>query len=331
MKDFLLFGLPSGYDLAKKIAFYLQKELSIVDISHFKDGEIMVRSKTSVRGKDVFLIQTVCTPVNEKLMELLITIDSFKRAGAKSINVISPYIGYSRQDRKSNSREPITFKLIANMISVAGATHFLTIDIHSLQTIGFFDILADNITTTYHFYQYLKEYFQNNHLPNQKYSLIAPDHGSLPRVLKLFNLLKNNYDLNFGFIDKRRNKPNEVELGFVLGDVENRHCFIIDDLIDTGGTIIQAAKSLKNKKALDIEILATHGLFSGPAITRFNEAYATKIIKSVVITDTIPSDHKQLPWLSVISLSYFLSKLIKAFVNNESLTSTYQCFINEIK
>ena len=331
MENVCLFGLPSGYNLAKKIAFYLKKELSILNVSHFQDGEIIISSQTSVRGKDIFLVQSTCTPVNEKLMELLITIDSFKRAGAKSINVIAPYLGYSRQDRKSSSREPITCKLVANMISVAGATALLTVDIHSLQTIGFFDIVADSITTTYHFYKYLKNYFKTN-TQNEKYSLIAPDHGSLPRVLKLFNLLKNSFDVNFGFIDKRRNKPNEVELGFVLGDVQQRHCFIIDDLIDTGGTIIQAAKALKNNKALDITILATHGLFSGPSIERFDQAYEEKLIKSVIITDTIPLKTKEkLPWLETISLAYFLSKLIQAFVGCGSLTSVYQDFISELK
>jgi ribose-phosphate pyrophosphokinase len=256
--------------LARKIAKLTKIPLTPIEDKTFADGEHYVRIKKKVRGEDVFVIQSVCPPVNENLMELLIIIDALKRASAGRINVICPYLGYGRQDRKTTSREPITAKLVANLITVAGANRILTVDLHTDQTQGFYDIPLDHFVGYPQFAEYLKR---------KKYRdtvIVAPDVGGVRRARKMAQLLKSP----LAIIDKRRSSHNRAEVVNLVGEVKGKTAIIIDDMIDTGGTITEAAKALKEKKAKEIILCATHGLLSEESIQKIASLFA-RVIKRI--------------------------------------------------
>ncbi|MFW6306437.1 MAG: ribose-phosphate diphosphokinase [Bacillota bacterium] len=260
--------------LAEDICGYLGTDLVSAEISRFQDGEIGVTIDETVRGADVFVIQPTSPPVNENIMELLVMIDALRRASARRITAVVPYYGYARQDRKAQPRDPITAKLIANLITKAGGRRLLSIDMHAPQIQGFFDIPVDHLYAA----PIMIDYFQNMDLENT--TAVAPDVGAVKRVRSFAESL----DIPLAIVDKRRPKANVAEVKNVIGNVEGRNVILLDDIIDTAGTITEAARVLKEKGAKDVYVCATHGLFSGPAIGRLKEAPITELI----ITDTIP-------------------------------------------
>jgi len=297
--------------LAQKISQYLKVPLSPVIIKNFANGEIYVKIEEKVRGNDVFVIQTLSSPVNENLMELLIMIDALHRASAERINVVCPLLCYSRQDRKTTSREPITAKLVANLITKAGADRLLTVDLHADQIQGFYDIPVDHLVGYPLFAKYLlaKKYRQM--------VVVAPDIGAVKKAHKMADLLQTPLVM----VDKRRTRHNESEVSFIIGDVAGKTAVILDDMIDTGGTICNVADILKEKGAKEIIICATHALLNGQACERLQKSPVSKII----FLDTVNIDkEKKIPKIEEISLAPLLSKVIKRLHGGKSLGSLFK-------
>lgn len=262
--------------LAEEICDYLGTSLVSAEITRFKDGEISVAIDETVRGADVFVIQPTSPPVNENIMELLVMIDALRRASARRITAVVPYYGYARQDRKAQPRDPITAKLVANLITTAGARRLLSIDMHAPQIQGFFDIPVDHLYAA----PIMVDYFNGMNLENT--TAVAPDVGAVKRVRSFAESL----DIPLAIVDKRRPKANVAEVKNVIGNVEGQNVILLDDIIDTAGTIVEAVRVLKEKGAKDVYVCASHGLFSGPAIDRLKSAPITEL----VITDTIPQN-----------------------------------------
>ncbi|HHX00386.1 MAG TPA: ribose-phosphate pyrophosphokinase [Acholeplasmataceae bacterium] len=267
-KKVKLFCLNSNPVLGQEIADYMGISLAECNISRFSDGEVNINIAETVRGHNVFVIQTTSSPVNEHYMELLIMIDALKRASAKTINVIMPYYGYSRQDRKALSRQPISAKLVADLLTVAGATRVVSMDLHAAQIQGFYDIPIDNFEAAPIFVRYLKE--QNL----KDVVVVSPDHGGTTRARK-FAL---HFDAPIAIIDKRRPRPNVAEVMNIIGDVEGKNAIIVDDIVDTAGTVSIASEALKKAGAKDIYLVATHPVLSGEAVKRINDSPITKFI-----------------------------------------------------
>ena len=283
------------------------------DVHHFADGEILVEIGESVRGKDVFIVQSTSNPVTENLMEILVLADALKRASAKEVTAIMPYFGYARQDRKAKPRQPITSRLVADLLTVAGVTRVVTIDLHAAQIQGFFDIPVDEMQAL----PLICKYFKNKNI--EDLCIVSPDHGGATRARKMSELL----DCPIAIIDKRRPKPNIAEVMGIIGDVSGKNCILIDDMIDTAGTIVAGASVLKEKGAKDVYIACTHGVLSGPAIQRLNDCVA----KEVVITDTIaiPED-KEFDKLVQISVAELLAHTIESIENNLPVSDVFTQF-----
>lgn len=324
----VLFGLNASKKLSQEVCEQLNsliqnttgKKETIINlqnpkITKFADGEIGVEFSTSVRGKDVYVIQSTSPPVNENLMELLIFIDALKRASANKIHIIIPYFGYARQDRKAKGRQPITAKLISNMLVTAGANRIVLLDIHSSQIQGFFDIPVDDLKSSHDFAQYfLKSNIKNNLV------VVSPDHGGVKRARHLTHYLP----AELAVIVKKRPSPNVSEIEFVLGEVKGKDCIIIDDMIDTAGTIINAAKALKNSGANKIYIAATHSVFSNGATKKLEQLVKDKIVNKVIVTNSIElSKEKRFSGLEVISIARFLARIILTSINCQSLSQIY--------
>ena len=280
-QEIMLFALNSNPELAQKIADNLGVKLCDASVKHFSDGEIQININESVRGRDVFVIQSISDPVNENFMEVMIMIDALRRASAGTINVVIPYYGYARSDRKARSREPITAKLLANFIQMAGADRVVAMDLHAGQLQGFFNIPVDHLMGA----PLLADYFLTNGLEKDAV-VVSPDHGGVTRARKLAEFLK----APIAIIDKRRPKANVAEVMNIIGSVDGKRCILIDDMIDTAGTITLAAQALKDAGAVEVYVCATHPVFSGPAIERIEKSP----IKEIVITDSInlPEDKK---------------------------------------
>jgi ribose-phosphate pyrophosphokinase len=313
-----------GLTGAKKITESICKHLKIkpfpVTISHFADGEIMAKANETVRNKTITVVQSLSKPVNENLMELLITVDSLKRASAKQINVIIPYYAYARQDRKTLGREPITSKLVAKLLETTGATRVAVVDIHSEQTQGFFDIPVDTLRATY-----LTSTPAFKKLSATNTVIVSPDFGAIKRAREI----SNAYNVPLALLDKRRPKPNQAEISNVLGDVKGKNCLISDDMVDTGGTIVAACKILKEKGAKSVSIAATHAILSGPAVERLTDAVNKKIISYIFFTNSIESVYEtKIPNLSIIDLGEYLSEVIKVYHSDEggSISKIYSDF-----
>jgi ribose-phosphate pyrophosphokinase len=284
--------------LAEEVAKILKTPLTEVEIKRFNDGEIYVRVLESVRGADVYVIQPTCSDANLNLMELLIMIDALKRASPSRITAVVPYFGYARQDKKIKPREPITAKLVTKMIETAGTDRLITFDLHSPQLQGYFDIPSDNLDL----FPIFAEYIKNKKLKNVV--VVAPDVGATVRTRLMAKIL----NAPLAIIDKRRPKPGVAEVENVVGDVKGKTAIIIDDIIDTAGTIAAASSILKKFGAKDIYVFATHAVLSGPAVKRLEEAP----IKEVVLTNSIPiPDEKRIPKIKIISLAGLLSETIK--------------------
>ena len=316
-KECIIFGLEGSEEIAAAIAKDTKIPLGQWHSHSFADGEFLFTSDNVVRGKHVFLIKSTSCPVNDSIMKLLIATDAIKRASARTITAIIPYYGYSRQDRKTKGREPITSRLVADLFQVAGINRILTVDIHSQQQQGFFSIPFDSLTAIWLLLDKYRK--KKTRKFNENFVVVSPDYGGVKRA----RAISEKINAGLAIIDKRRPKPNCVEVSNLLGDVENKNCILIDDMIDTGGTIEAACKLLKSKKAKTISVLATHGLFNGDAIKKFEDLYKNKTIDKILITNTI--NHKKLPsFIEIVDISNILSDAIKIFANeNGSLSSVY--------
>lgn len=273
-KRLKIFTGNANPELAREIAQYLGVSLGEAKVSRFSDGEIQVRINESVRGADVFIVQPTCTPVNEHLMELLVMVDAVRRASARRITAVIPYYGYARQDRKTRARDPITAKLVANLLTASGARRVVTMDLHAGQIQGFFDIPVDHLPGV----PILAQYFLQQKLDNVV--VVSPDHGGVTRARDLAERI----GASLAIIDKRRPEPNVAEIMNIIGEIKNKKVIMIDDIIDTAGTIAQGAEALKAWGATEISVCCTHPVLSGPAYERLNQAP----IKEVVVTNTIP-------------------------------------------
>ncbi len=308
-----IFSLSSNRPLAEKIAEAVGLELGKISISRFSDGEVKVNVEESIRGAHVYIVQSTSDPVNDNLMELLIMIDALRRASAKTINVVMPYYGYARQERKAQSREPITAKLVANMITIAGADRVLTLDLHAPQIQGFFDIPVDHLIGV----PLLADYFLDKGLFGEDVVVVSPDHGGVVRARKLADFLKSP----IAIIDKRRPRPNVSEVMNIIGDVAGKKCIIIDDMIDTAGTITLAAAALLDKGADSVYACCTHAVLSGPAVERLDESD----IKEVIVTDSIQQpEGRHLDKLQTISVGTLVGEAIKRIHENRSVSPLFQ-------
>ena len=308
-----IFSLSSNRPLAEKIAEAVGLELGKISISRFSDGEVKVNVEESIRGAHVYIVQSTSDPVNDNLMELLIMIDALRRASAKTINVVMPYYGYARQERKAQSREPITAKLVANMITIAGADRVLTLDLHAPQIQGFFDIPVDHLIGV----PLLADYFLEKGLFGEDVVVVSPDHGGVVRARKLADFLKSP----IAIIDKRRPRPNVSEVMNIIGDVAGKKCIIIDDMIDTAGTITLAAAALLDKGADSVYACCTHAVLSGPAVERLDESE----IKEVIVTDSIQQpESRHLDKLQTISVGTLVGEAIKRIHENRSVSPLFQ-------
>jgi len=307
MAKMQLIACKSNEELATEISKLLKIPLTQVEDKCFANGEIYVRIKDKVRGNDVFIIQSLSFPANDRLMELLIMVDALRRSSAGRINLICPHLCYSRQDRKTSSREPITAKLIANLITKAGADRLLTVDLHAEQIQGFYDIPVDHFLGYPLFANYLKK-----HKLLKNAVIVSPDIGGVKRANKLADLL----GLKLAIIDKIRKAHNESEVTHVVGEVEGKRCIIIDDMIDTGGSICGAAAALKEKGAVEVIVCATHGLFSGDAKENFDNS----CVDLILLTNSVPIEKERLPKKAVvISLGPLMAKIIKRIHLDRSL------------
>jgi len=307
-----LFSLNSHYTLAKEIADILNIPLGKSSVKHFSDGEIQINIEESIRGCEVYLVQSISEPANEYIMELLIMIDAMKRASAASINVIIPYYGYARQDRKARAREPITAKLIADLIETAGASRIITLDLHARQIQGFFDLPVDQLMGV----PVLAEYFKKK-LPTEEVIVVAPDNGGVGRARKMATIL----DAPIALIDKRRPKPNVSQVMNVIGDVAGKKVILIDDLIDTAGTLISAADALVDRGAEEIYACCTHPVLSGPAVERIESS----VIKELVITNSIYlPEEKQISKITSLTIAPLLADAVLRVHNNASVSVLFE-------
>ena len=288
-------------------------ELGKCEVKHFADGEILVELGESVRGKHVYFVQSTNKPVNSNLMEILIGIDACKRASAASITAIIPYIGYARQERKAKPRQPITSKLVASLLERAGADRVVTVDLHATQIQGFFDIPADDITAN----GLIADYFRHKEGLGE-IVVVSPDHGGAVRARNLANAL----GAPIAIIDKRRPRANVSQVMHIIGDVAGRDCVLVDDMIDTGGTLCKAAEALKERGAKRVFAYATHPIFSGNAANNLRNS----VIDEVVVCDTIPlSDEiKSLPNVRTLTLSGMLAEAIRRISNEESISAMFE-------
>lgn len=305
-----VFSLSSSKKLAQDIASILGTKVGDCKVHHFADGEILCEIGESVRGKDVFIVQSTSNPVTENLMEILVLTDALKRASAREITAVIPYFGYARQDRKAKPRQPITSKLVADLLTTAGVNRVVTVDLHAAQIQGFFDIPVDEMQAL----PLLIKYFRKKKV--QDLCVVSPDHGGATRARKM----SEAFDCPIAIIDKRRPKPNVAEVMGIIGNVEGKNCILIDDMIDTAGTITVGVDMLKQKGAKDVYIACTHGVLSGPAVERLSTCAA----KEVVITNTIeiPQD-KKFDKLVSVSVAGLLAHTIENIENDLPVSDVF--------
>lgn len=303
----------SNQPFAQKVAEHCFTDLVPAELNRFSDGEICVEVHENIRGKDVFLVNSTCTPVNESLMELLIMIDTAKRSSAQRITAVIPYFGYARQDRKSASRTPITAKLVADLLQRAGAHRILTMDLHAGQIQGFFDIPVDNLFATPIFARHAKKNIKSKNI-----ICVAPDVGGTERARALGKML----DADLAIVDKRRPKPGQSKVMNVIGNVKDKTCIIVDDIIDSGGTIVNAAKALKDRGAKEVFVYITHGVLSGEAVEKIKKS----VIKKLVITDTIDNGNKikNVKNIEVLPISTLMGEAIKRISNSTSVSDLFK-------
>lgn len=310
LKALAIFSGNANRPLAEEICQYVEIPLGNANVSAFSDGESFVEVNENVRGVNCFVVQPTCNPVNQNLMELLVMIDALKRASAGSIIAVIPYFGYARQDRKVRPRTPISAKLAADLITAAGADRVLSVDLHAGQIQGFFNIPLDHLFAMPVMIDYLRE-----HLRGRDTVVVSPDAGGVERARAFSKRLKTG----LAIIDKRREKANVSEVMNIIGDVEGKDAIIIDDMIDTAGTLTQAAAAVKAKGANRVIATASHAVFSGPAISRLNES----VIEEVVITNSIPGPGPITEKVTVLSVAKLLGEAIKRIHHGDSISSLF--------
>ena len=303
----------SNKPLSKSIAKYLKSKLVNSSIRKFADDEIYIEINENIRGNSIFIIQSVSSPANDNLMELLLCIDALKRSSAKNITAVIPYFGYARQDRKVVPRTSISAKLVSNLITKAGADRVVTVDLHAGQIQGFFDIPVDNLFSTPIFARHAKKKIKSKNL-----ICVAPDVGGTERARALGKLL----NVGLAIVDKRRPKPGQSQVMNIIGNVKDQTCIIVDDIIDSGGTIINAAKALKNRGAKEVFVYITHGVLSGDAVKKIKSS----VIKNLVITDTIDNGEKvkSAKNIEVLSISGLMGEAIKRISNSTSVSDLFK-------
>ncbi|MDY0063721.1 MAG: ribose-phosphate pyrophosphokinase [Bacilli bacterium] len=305
-----LFALSSNKELGKEIADFIGIPLSECEIIHFADGELNVNISETVRGHDVFVIQSTSQPVNEHYMELFIVIDALKRASAKNINIIMPYYGYSRQDRKAMSRQPISAKLVADLLTKAGANRVISMDLHAAQIQGFFDIPIDNFEAL----PILVQYFKDKNI--EDIVVVSPDHGGTTRARK-FALY---FNAPIAIIDKRRPKPNVSEVMNIIGDVEGRNAIIVDDIVDTAGTVTAAASALKNAGAKSVYVTCSHPVLSDPAVERIQNSP----IEELITTNTIKlPDYKRISKVKQLTVAKIIGQGLLNIIDGKGVSSLF--------
>lgn len=299
-------------DLAREIAEVLGLPVGQNAVGRFSDGEIFVNTFETVRGCDIFVVQSTCTPVNENLMELLIMVDSFKRASAGRITAVLPYYGYARQDRKTKARDPITAKLVADLIHAAGADRVLTMDLHALQIQGFFNIPVDHMLGM----PTLVEHYRSINFVGDDVVVVSPDLGSVTRA----RAFAEQISAPLAIIDKRRPKANMSEVMNLIGDVSGKRAILVDDMIDTAGTIVNGAAALIEKGAAEVYACCTHGVLSGPAIDRIEKS----VIKELVVTNTVPlAPEKRIPKIKVLSVARVFAEAIERIYEDLPVSSLF--------
>ena len=303
----------SNKPLSKLIAKFLKSKLVNSSIRKFSDGEIYIEINENIRGNSIFIMQSVSSPANDNLMELLLCIDALKRSSAKNITAVIPYFGYARQDRKVVPRTSISAKLVSNLITKAGADRVVTVDLHAGQIQGFFDIPVDNLFSTPIFARHAKKKIKSKNL-----ICVAPDVGGTERARALGKLL----NVGLAIVDKRRPKPGKSQVMNVIGNVKNKTCIIVDDIIDSGGTIINAAQALKKRGAKEVYVYITHGVLSGDAVKKIKDS----VIKNLVITDTIDNLEKvkSAKNIEVLSISGLMGEAIKRISNSTSVSDLFK-------
>lgn len=309
----LVFSGRASQNFSIEVTRSLGAELGRLEVSKFSDGELCVDISENVRGRDVFIIQSTSAPTNEHLMELLIVIDALKRSSAERITAVIPYYGYARQDRKLKARMPITAKLVADMITTAGANRVLTMDLHSGQIMGFFNSPVDNLSSLPVIYEYLAKNYNK-----EKLTIVSPDAGGVERAR---NLASRFPESQIAIIDKRRPGPNQIAEMRVVGEVKGRFCLVIDDMIDTGGTIVKAAETLMKEGASKVVACATHAVLSGSAVEKLQNSF----FEEVIVTDTILiPEAKRFEKLKVLSVAPIVAEAIKRIHTNDSVSVLFQ-------
>ncbi|MBQ6655545.1 MAG: ribose-phosphate pyrophosphokinase [Erysipelotrichaceae bacterium] len=318
MDNVVIFSLTSSKKLTQEIVNILGVEEGKILVNHFADGEILIEPQETVRGKHVFIIQSTCGPVNENLMEVLICLDAVRRASCKEVTCVMPYFGYARQDRKAKPRQPISARLVADLLQAAGADRVVAVDLHASQIQGFFKIPSDNLTAM----DLLAQYFRKKKMG--EVVVVSPDHGGVTRARKMADGID---DSTIAIVDKRRSQPNVAEAMNLIGDVKDKNCIIVDDLVDTGGSLLGCIKMLKDHGAKDVYCAAVHGVFSNGAIERI----AASGVKEFVITNTIertPEELKGVPNLVILSVGVLLAKSIEAIADSKPISDVYNIFKN---
>lgn len=312
-KEIKIFACNSNIPVAKQIASCLGLKLGAADVKHFSDGEIAVSINESVRGSDVFIVQSTCAPVNSNLMELLIMIDAMKRASAGRITAVIPYFGYARQDRKAKARDPISAKLCADILTTAGADRVLTMDLHAAQIQGFFNIPLDHLLGV----PILSPYFDKKFQDKDDLVVVSPDLGSVTRARNF----AARVDAPLAIIDKRRQRANVCEVMNIIGDVKGKKCIIVDDMIDTAGTLCNAAKAIVEiGGAESVSACATHGVLSGPAIERINNS----VLDEVVLLDTIPlTEDKQSAKIKMLPVAPVFAEAIERIYTDKPMSTMF--------
>jgi len=308
----ILTGNSNKY-LSGKISKYLKNKLINSSIRKFADGEIYIEINENIRGNSIFIIQSISSPANDNLMELLLCIDALKRSSAKNITAVIPYFGYARQDRKVVPRTAISAKLVSNLITIAGADRIVTVDLHAGQIQGFFDIPVDNLFATPIFSRHIKRKIKNKNL-----ICVAPDVGGVERARALGRKL----DVGLAIVDKRRPSPGKSQVMNVIGNVKGKTCIIVDDIIDSGGTIVNAADALKKRGATEVHVYVTHGVLSGEAVQKIKKSK----IKNLVVTDTIDNSDrvKKARNIEILSISNLLAEAMKRISNSTSVSDLFK-------